>query len=68
MVLESALRGAAKRRGFLVPQPLGLVVTMAVLLATADWLFFPPPLESGLAARVVDSIKSTFEAAGTLVQ
>jgi hypothetical protein len=39
----------------------------AVLLGTADLYFFPPCMESGLADRVVASIRASFETAISLV-
>lgn len=62
LVLEAMLRSGALRRGITIPHSVAVVVTLAVLLASGDWLFFPPPLESGLATRVVESIKAAFEA------
>lgn len=67
-MLETVVRSGAMRRGIVIPQPLAVMVTLAVLLASADWLFFPPPMESGLASRVVTSIKETFEAAAAMAR
>ena len=55
-----------KQRGYTPPQPVAVFVSLSLLLYMGDLLFFPPPVESGLADRVVDSIKQTFEGTAAL--
>ena len=62
MVVEAAVRNQLLRRGIIIPNPLAVIGTLGVLMASAHWLFFPPPMETGLATRVVESIKASFEA------
>ena len=67
VLVESLLRGVALQSGLKLPQPLAIATTVTVLMASADWLFFPPCLDSGLSDRVVLSIKESFQAAAKLV-
>ena len=66
VAVETALRHLFKQKSIMVPHAVSVALTIAVLLATADVLFFPPVVDSGLADHVVESIKSNFESLITL--
>ena len=57
LALEGVGRKWMKQHSLQVPQWLSVLVTMAVLLWLADAFFFPPCIDTGLADRVVETIK-----------
>lgn len=61
VLMETLLLAALARGGVTIPKPLAVVGALTVLIATGDMFFFPPCLDTGLADRVVQSIKGTFD-------
>lgn len=57
MALEAMGKKLMKQNNLRLPRWLSISLTMAVLLWLADAFFFPPALDTGLADRVVDTIK-----------
>ena len=68
VLLEHLIRSQLKQRHAQPPRWLSIPFTLATLLAVGHMYFFPPPMDSGLADRVVVSIKQSYQsAAGALV-
>ena len=60
VLAETLARAALRRRGGRVPALLAVPLTWAAVLLPATWLFFPPPVRTGLDKRVVASLRDTF--------
>lgn len=56
VLLEAYVYRQLRIRNISVPHPIKVAITLIVLMTTAHYHFFPPPVESGLAANVSNSI------------
>jgi hypothetical protein len=63
LLAEHLVRSQLKQHHMQPPRWLSVPVTLAILLAVGHLYFFPPPMDSGLAGRVVTSIKGSYESA-----
>ena len=63
LLLEHLVRSQLKQRHMQPPRWLSVPVTLTILMAVGHLFFFPPPMDSGLAGRVVTSIKGSYQRA-----
>ncbi len=61
MLVEHLVRSQLKQRHMQPPQWVSIPLTLTVLMAVGHLYFFPPPMDSGLADRVVASIKDNYQ-------
>lgn len=65
LAVESELRRWARRNKVEVPRWIATLVTLTLLITLGDFFFFKPPMETGLADRVVESLMHTYGAMWT---
>jgi len=65
MLVEHVVRGQLKQRQMQPPQWVSIPLTLTILMAVGHMYFFPPPMDSGLADRVVASIKENYQTAAS---
>ena len=63
VLVEHLVRSQLKQRHVQLPRWVSIPLTLAILLAVGHAYFFPPPMDSGLADRVVASIKENYQSA-----
>ncbi|CAL8472040.1 g11582 [Coccomyxa elongata] len=65
LAVESELRRWARRNKVEVPHWMAILVTLTLLITLGDFFFFKPPMETGLADTVVESLMHTYGAMWT---
>jgi hypothetical protein len=61
LAAESVLKRWARKGKVELPLWAAIPLTWAVLLAAADWFFFPPPMKTGLADDVVAHLTRAYQ-------
>ena len=61
LAVESALVKWARKRRLTLPRWAAIPLTLTLAMTLGDFLFFRPAIESGLADRVVDSLRETYQ-------
>ena len=67
LLVEHAVRSQLKQHHMQPPRWLSIPITIFILMAVGHLFFFPPPMNSGLAGRVVTSIKGTYQDAAAAI-
>lgn len=65
LAVESELKRWARKNKLELPRSIAVPLTLVILLTLGNFFFFQPPMHSGLADRVVNSLMQSYEAMWT---